>query len=293
MRILVGTSGYAFREWKGSFYPHDLQEADFLAHYATRLPAVEINNTFYRMPASGVVASWYEETPDGFIFALKASQRITHQQRLKDSLDSVAYLFKVAAILREKLGPVLFQLPPFMRKDTGRLRDFLAILPQDCRAVFEFRHESWLDSEVFATLTQAGAALCCGEPLAKGTALLATTDWGYLRLDRANYTPRAMEELAEAIALQPWREAFVFFKDEGQGPALAQQFKLVSAGLRPDISKAPGVSKTRAVPSDGKARAASRPAPLPSSVMDSLSQFEVPVGVAAQRSRTGSGRESH
>src|SRR3954462_15993170 len=145
MNLYVGTSGYSYKQWKGPFYPEDLPDKQMLHFYAERFRSVEINNTFYRMPKEAVLEAWASEVPADFKFVLKAPQRITHMQRLKDAGDSVAYLLKTAAVLKEKLGPLLFQLPPYLKKDLPRLRDFLALLPSDSPTAFEFRHESWLD----------------------------------------------------------------------------------------------------------------------------------------------------
>src|SRR6266850_5395007 len=163
MNFLVGTSGYSYKAWKGPFYPEDLPDKQMLRFYGERLRTVEINNTFYRMPKASVLEAWGEEVPSDFKFVLKASQRITHMQRLKDADDSVAYLLKVAGALKERLGPLLFQLPPYLKKDLPRLREFLALLPSDSRSAFEFRHESWFDEEVFALLRERQAALCIAE----------------------------------------------------------------------------------------------------------------------------------
>jgi uncharacterized protein YecE (DUF72 family) len=223
MRLLAGTSGYSYDEWKGSFYPAELKSGEMLGYYAARLPTVEINNTFYRMPRVEVVAAWAEQVPEDFRFVLKAARRITHQQRLKDSLDSVAYLFKVAAILGDKLGAVLFQLPPNMKKDVTRLRDFLAVLPEDCRAAFEFRHDSWFSDDVYSVLTERGAALCGGdvEEEAKSPPLVATANWGYLRLRRNEYTEAELAAWAGKIASQRWQNAYVFIKHEVKAPSFA------------------------------------------------------------------------
>src|SRR5438034_82353 len=145
MRTFVGTSGYSYKQWKGRFYPDKMKEPEMLGFYSQRFPTVEINNTFYRMPSRDVLARWAAETPDGFTFVLKAPQRITHQKRLGDVADDVDYLLRTAEAMGPKLGPLLFQLPPYFKKDIARLRSFLELLPATCRAAFEFRHESWLD----------------------------------------------------------------------------------------------------------------------------------------------------
>jgi uncharacterized protein YecE (DUF72 family) len=223
MRVLVGTSGFSYKEWKGSFYPEDLPAAEMLRYYAGRLPAVEINNTFYRMPKPALLASWAEQVPDGFRFVLKASQKITHHKRLKEAAGEVEYFFRVATTLGDRLGPALFQLPPYLKKDLPRLTDFLALLPPASRSAFEFRHESWFDDEVFSALEAKGAALCIAEDEDLATPLRATAGWGYLRLRRQDYDEKALADWAKRIAGQRWNETYVFFKHEdgGTGPKLA------------------------------------------------------------------------
>jgi uncharacterized protein YecE (DUF72 family) len=227
MRVLPGTSGFSYKEWKGSFYPEDLPASGMLRHYASRLPAVEINNTFYRMPRASLLQSWAEEVPDGFSFALKASQQITHRKRLKEAAEAVAYFFEVATTLGDRLGPVLFQLPPNLKKDLPRLSDFLATLPPAARSAFEFRHESWFDDEVFGALRSAGAALCWAEDEDLATPRVATAGWGYLRLRRADYTDADVASWAERIRGEAWSDAYVFFKheEEGTGPRLAERMR--------------------------------------------------------------------
>src|SRR5215470_5067338 len=163
MNLYVGTSGYSYKEWKGSFYPEDLPDKQMLHFYGERFRAVEINNTFYRMPKPSVLEGWAAEVPADFKFVLKASQRITHNQRLKDANDSVSYLLKVAGALKDRLGPLLFQLPPYLKKDRARLSDFLGLLPPEPRSAFEFRHESWFDREIFELLREHQIALCIAE----------------------------------------------------------------------------------------------------------------------------------
>jgi uncharacterized protein YecE (DUF72 family) len=224
MRVLTGTSGYSYKEWKGSFYPEDLPAEEMLRYYASKLSAVEINNTFYRMPRSEVLARWAEQVPDGFRFGLKASQQITHRRRLKDAADPVAYFFKVAATLGDRMGPVLFQLPPNLRKDLSRLADFLAVLPPASRCAFEFRHESWFEEDVFEALRSRGCALCVAEDEDLATPWVATAGWGYLRLRRQDYGEEDLRDRAGKLLAQPWSEAYVFFKHEegGTGPKLAK-----------------------------------------------------------------------
>jgi uncharacterized protein YecE (DUF72 family) len=206
--------------------------ARMLGYYAERFPTVEINNTFYRMPAPEMLRKWAAETPTEFRFALKSPRRITHERRLVDVADAVSWLYKAGAELGEKLGPVLFQLPPNFRKDVSKLEGFLATLPAGARAAFEFRHESWFAPEVYDVLRARGAALCIAEAEDLATPLEATADWGYLRLRRQDYSDADVIEWARRIRAQAWTDAYVFFKheDEGKGPKLAAQ---LVAALRP------------------------------------------------------------
>src|SRR5579859_3998846 len=188
MNLYVGTSGYSYKEWKGTFYPEDLPEKKMLHYYGERFRTVEINNTFYRMPKPSVLEAWAAEVPGEFKFVLKASQRITHMQRLKDTDDSVAYLLKVASALKEQLEPLLFQLPPYLKHDAARMKDFLKLLPPERRSAFEFRHQSWFDAEVFDLLREHQAVLCIAEAENDlEIPFVSTADWGYLRLRRPDY----------------------------------------------------------------------------------------------------------
>ena len=234
MHVLTGTSGYSYKEWKGRFYPEKMKEAEMLGFYAGRFPTVEINNTFYRMPAPALLQKWSQETPAGFTFVLKAPQRITHQKRLGDVADDVSYFLETSAVLGDKLGPVLYQLPPYMKKDVARLRGFLERLPPNPPAAFEFRHESWFDDEVLTALRDHGRALCAAdvdEEGDQGGEVRPTTSWGYLRLRRAGYDDALLSTWAERIQAQPWERAYVFFKheDEGKGPALAARLAALVA----------------------------------------------------------------
>jgi uncharacterized protein YecE (DUF72 family) len=227
MNLYVGTSGYSYKEWKGTFYPEDMSEKEMLRFYAQRFQTVEINNTFYRMPKPAVLEAWAEEVPSDFKFVLKASQRITHMQRLKNTDDSLAYLLKVATTLKEQLGPLLFQLPPYFKKDAPRLQDFLRLLPPQRCAAFEFRHQSWFDQEVFELLRQHQAVLCIAEAENElEIPFVSTADWGYLRLRRPDYGDAELEAWAKRVHDQHWRDVFVFFKheEEGKGPAMAKRF---------------------------------------------------------------------
>jgi uncharacterized protein YecE (DUF72 family) len=232
MKLYVGTSGFAYKEWKGSFYPGDLPEKRMLNYYGEHFRTVEINNTFYRMPTVTLLQAWADEVPADFRFVLKASQRITHHHRLVDADEDVGYLLDVAATLQQRLGALLFQLPPNLKKDVPRLDAFLALLPPPHRAAFEFRHPSWFDDEVFALLRAHQVALCIAE--AEGdleVPVVATADWGYLRLRRPDYGDAALRAWVKRVRQQDWQEAFVFFKHEeaGRGPQLARRFLQLAA----------------------------------------------------------------
>jgi uncharacterized protein YecE (DUF72 family) len=223
MRVLAGTSGFSYKEWKGSFYPEDFHADAMLHYYSERLPAVEINNTFYRMPKAELLAGWAEQVPDGFRFVLKASQRITHFKRLKEVSEEVGYFLRIAATLGDRLGPILFQLPPNLKKDLPRLEAFLELLPAATRAAIEFRHASWFEDDVYEALRARGAALCIAEDEELATPPIATAGWGYLRLRRPDYGEAEVAAWADRVRLQPWDDAYVFFKheDAGTGPRLA------------------------------------------------------------------------
>lgn len=233
-KLWVGASGYAFKEWKGSFYPDKIQPEAMLAWYAERLPSVEINNTFYQMPKVQVLAHWAECTPDAFRFAVKAPRRITHDARLKAdaAADSVAYLYKNLATLGAKRGPVLYQLPPFLKKDLPRLQEFLQLLPPDHRAAFEFRNDSWFADDTYAALRAAGAGLCLSEREDNAPPpLVETTSWGYLRLRLEHYADEDLERWARHIAATQWQETHVYFMHEPTAPGYATTLLRLAAAL--------------------------------------------------------------
>ena len=225
MKIRAGTSGWSYKEWKGFFYPEKLPAKDMLRYYSERFPTVEVNNTFYRLPNLTTLEGWLSQVPEDFSFVLKASKRITHDKRLKDVGDSVDYLLRTSGTLGARLGPFLVQLPPNMKKDVPRLRDFLAIFP--ARAAFEFRHPSWYDDEVYGALRERNAAWCIADTGEAGDPPFeSTADWGYLRLRRVAYEESDLASYADRIRNQSWGEAYVFFKheDAGTGPKLAARF---------------------------------------------------------------------
>ena len=219
MKLIAGTSGYAFKEWKGPFYPADLHDDAMLAHYASRFASVEINNTFYRLPKEHVLQEWAAQVPANFTFAIKASQRITHYARLKpECASAVEFLLKNTATLGDKLGPILFQLPPNLKKDLDRLRVFVDTLPSERRYTIEFRHESWFDDDVFDVLRARDVPVCITEQPEFASPVVATATWGYVRLHRFDYDAASLAAWATQLAAMPWSDALVYFKhDEGEG----------------------------------------------------------------------------
>ena len=235
MQVWAGTSGYSYKAWKGSFYPEDLPDGEMLAHYASRLPAVEINNTFYRMPRESVLEGWAEAVPDGFRFALKASRRITHFKRLKDAEEETEYLVRTSASLADRAGVILYQLPPNFQRDDERLGAFVEQLPNPGTSAFEFRHASWFEEGVYDILRGRGCALCLAETdggEGDDAPLVDTADWTYLRLRKSEYTEEDLQAWAVRLADLGWEHVYAFFKheDAGVGPALAARFLEITAG---------------------------------------------------------------
>ena len=232
MKLYVGTSGFAYKEWKGPFYPEKLPAKGMLSFYAGKLPTVEINNTFYRMPKKEMLLGWRSEVPEDFTFVLKASQRITHIKRLKEVAEEVAYFFQCAEALSEQLGPSLFQLPPNLKKDLPRLTGFLGLIPKPHRVALEFRHESWFSEDVYQALRDAGAALCIAEADDFACPFVPTAPWGYLRLRKTAYAPGELAAWAKRLQAAPWEEAYVFFKheDAGDAPRLAAELRALLQG---------------------------------------------------------------
>ena len=227
MNLYVGTSGYSYKEWKGSFYQEKLPAKEMLSYYSSRLPAVEINNTFYRLPQRSMLENWKEQVRPEFRFSVKASQKITHYKRLQNTEEETKYLLDTASALEERLGAVLFQLPPNMKKDLPRLETFLKNLPGTTHAAFEFRHPTWFDDDVLNLLRTENRALCISDTDdLPASNIDKTADWGYLRLRRVNYSEENLAEWLARVRAQNWDTAYVFFKheDEGTGPKLAGQF---------------------------------------------------------------------
>jgi uncharacterized protein YecE (DUF72 family) len=231
MNVYVGTSGWSYKEWKGSFYPAKLPQDEMLSFYASRFRTVEVNNTFYRIPSEKVLAGWAEQVPSDFRFVVKASRRVTHNSRLADQDGSLEYFLRAVNPLGGRLGPTLFQLPPTFEKDTVRLGDFLARLPARWIAALEFRHSSWFDEEVYALLRARDVALVAVDAdEGEGAPLVPTASWGYLRLRRFAYDTSALKSWAALILGMRWRETYVFLKHEDgspRGPGAAEELKQI------------------------------------------------------------------
>jgi uncharacterized protein YecE (DUF72 family) len=221
----IGTSGYNYNEWKGPFYPPEITDPEMLKFYAQRFSTVESNYTFYRMPNVRTLQAWAKETPDGFLFTLKAPRRITHDLRLRDAADPLAYFCDTAKALKGKLGAMLFQLPPFLKKDVPRLEDFLHQLPPGFRPAFEFRHQTWFADDVFECMRRFDVALCIAEHEERSAPFEQTAHFGYFRLRRPEYSDAELEAWAQRLqqAAGQWKDIFVYFKQEaeGKGPLFA------------------------------------------------------------------------
>lgn len=226
-RFLAGTSGFSYDEWAGVFYPDGLPARERLIYYAKQLPAVEINNTFYRMPKREILTGWAAQVPADFRFAIKAPQRITHHKRLKEAGEETRYFLSTLEALGERLGCVLFQLPPHLKSDGERLASFLDLLPAGFPAAFEFRHPSWFDAAILSLLSERRVGLCLADTGGDGDPPLgATTDWGYVRLRRESYDETDLGVWRDRLRSLGWGQAYVFFKheDAGTGPRLAGRF---------------------------------------------------------------------
>jgi uncharacterized protein YecE (DUF72 family) len=227
MQFFVGTSGYSYKEWKGTFYPKKLPQKEMLRFYAGRFSTVEVNNTFYRMPSPKLLESWAEQVPNDFRFVLKAPQAITHFKRLQDVEEPTGQFLGTASVLKERQGPLLFQLPPNFKKDVPRLKRFLKLIKAGTSTAFEFRHESWFEEDVFSLLRAKACALCVADADdLPSVDLINTARFGILRLRRARYSKRQLAEWIDKLNSQNWDEAYVFFKheDTGTGPKLAARF---------------------------------------------------------------------
>jgi uncharacterized protein YecE (DUF72 family) len=216
MEMLAGTSGFSYKEWLGHFYPEKLPASEMLRFYAGHFSTVEINNTFYRMPAESMLTRWADEVPEHFEFTLKAPRRITHEKRLVEAEPDVTEFVRRAGTLGDRLGVLLFQLPPYLRKNVARLRVFLALLPPDKRFAFEFRHDSWQDEEIYDALRAHRAMLCVTDTDEGDTPFVATSDHGYVRLRRTQYDDTELRAWAERIAAHSLDRTYVYFMHEDQ-----------------------------------------------------------------------------
>jgi uncharacterized protein YecE (DUF72 family) len=222
MQLLVGTSGFSYKEWLGRFYPEKLPAAEMLRYYAQHFRTVEINNTFYRMPAESMLEGWSQQAPENFTFTLKAPRRITHDKRLREIDSDVAEFARRAGVLGNKLGVLLFQLPPNLKKDLVRLQNLLSLVPKERRTALEFRNDSWQDQEVYDMLRANGAMLCVTDTDEGDTPFVSTSDCGYVRLRRTHYDDAELGAWAERIAAQPLVRTYVYFMHEDE--ALGTQF---------------------------------------------------------------------
>lgn len=228
MQLLTGTSGYNYKEWNGIFYPESTKPDAMLKRYGEKLPTVELNNTFYRMPKRVVLETWASRVPDDFRFSIKASRRITHIRRLKEAQSEIGFLFQNLEVLGEKLGVVLAQLPPTMKVDVERLKLFLEMLPGEAPVSFEFRHPSWHCEEVYDVLKACQAGVVATDAKSDTPEpMLATSSIGYFRLRKPEYPDQELDDIAASIKAQPWAKCFVFFKHEEDaiGPQLAMKFQ--------------------------------------------------------------------
>jgi uncharacterized protein YecE (DUF72 family) len=228
-RIHAGTSGYSYKEWKGAFYPADLPESRFLEFYVGKFSTVEVNNTFYRFPAAKLLEGWRDSTPPHFIFSVKANQGITHKGRLQGVEELTRDFVERSRLLGPKLGPILFQLPPYFRRDDELLARFLEALPRDIRYAFEFRHATWFDEKVFRRLEDSGAALCISEGEEMGTPRVSTGSFSYLRLRKEEYEDAELGEWSRWIRerLDEGRDVFVYLKHDEKGVSPERTLRLL------------------------------------------------------------------
>ena len=226
--ILIGTSGYDYHEWKGAFYPQELKKKERLKYYASKFGSVEINASFYRKPTPKSLANWAAQVPDGFRFAFKGWQRITHHARLRDCAPLVDAFTSELRAMGPRLGPILYGLPPNFKKDVPLLREFLNQLPRDLKSAFEFRHESWFADDTWQALRDSNVALCVNDMEEISAPFVRTANYGYLRLRRAEYTEEDLKKWADKIRSGGFSEdVFVYFKheDEAKGPGFADQLQ--------------------------------------------------------------------
>lgn len=227
MNLWIGTSGFQYAEWKGTFYPEDLSTAKMLPYYAERFATTEINYSFHRIPSAKTIENWFKATPERFKFSLKAPQKVTHFAKLRNCGDTMRFFHQVVCDLEKKLGCILFQLPPSLKKDAALLEVFLNDVPMGMRAAFEFRDASWFSDDIYDLLKAKNLAMCIADSEKLATPNISTADYGYLRLRREDYQDTDITRWADAIRMRTseWSDAFVYFKHEesGIGPKFAQQ----------------------------------------------------------------------
>lgn len=236
----IGTSGYSYKQWRGRFYADGLPDTELLRYYGTRFAALEMNHTFYRSTSVRQLQGWAKEVPDHFTFSLKAPRRITHDLRLRDAADLAADFCETARALRHKLGALLFQVPPFLKRDTPRLEDFLHQLPPGFRVAFEFRNATWFADDVFDALRHFGVALCVVESPERMVPLEVTADFGYFRLRNPDYADADLAASAARIqaAAAAWSDVFIYFKQEAeaQGPVFASKLRALLEGAEAPVA---------------------------------------------------------
>jgi uncharacterized protein YecE (DUF72 family) len=225
-QILIGTSGFGYREWKGKFFPKDLPADRYLHYYAERFPTVEINSSFYRMPTEKALLAWAKDVPAGFLFSFKAPQAITHFKKLRSVKKDVAQFDRVTSVLGDRRGALLFQTPPWLKADIPLLEDFLAVLPK-APCALEFRHPSWFTEDVSKRLTKAKRALCFNDADVENCPRWDTAPFGYWRLRRVEYTGKELGAIAAAAGREPAKRLFVYFKHEetASGPRWAGEIR--------------------------------------------------------------------
>jgi uncharacterized protein YecE (DUF72 family) len=244
--IYVGTSGWQYGSWKGTFYPQKLPQQAWLSHYVTVFPVVEVNNSFYQLPKEGTFDKWRDETPPKFVFVVKASRYITHIRRLRNARESVDLFWSRASRLNEKLGPVLFQLPPRFKADLDLLREFLSLLPARMKSAFEFRDVSWNRDDVYKTLDAAGAAWVLADRPGARVEPIVTGGWSYIRFHQGRpfhpaYPRSKLARWADRIAELPARDTYIFFNNDPLAAA-PRDAQILTALLRKrgqDVAEAP------------------------------------------------------
>lgn len=240
MRLVVGTSGFSYPEWRGTFYPERLPESAMLGAYAERLPSVEVNATFYRMPERSMFAGWAAKVPASFTFALKAPRRITHLSKLAGVEQPLAEFVATAGVLGQRLGPILFQLPPTLKLEEARLSEFLKLCPRDRELAFEFRHPSWFTEAVYARLREHGAALCAAEvdpEEGEGAPFVRTAPFTYVRLRRSRYDAAGLSAALRRVTRLGVERAYIYFKHEVEGPGYAESLLAKHEKKRPRVRR--------------------------------------------------------